>query len=70
MSTDRRNKFTTMPGEIESLGLSIPKRLKEIVDNVPRSPLDRETYLSNLVKTGTITTDDVEFLTDSGALQI
>jgi len=67
---DRRDKFITASGEIESTGLSIPNSLKSVVTNAPKGDqASIENYLSNLVRTGKITTDEATFLIDSGALQ-
>lgn len=71
MAIDRKAKFTTMdPDEIEvSEGISIPTKLKPVVANAPKDVMATNAYLSGLVKAGKITTDDVDFLIDSGALQ-
>lgn len=69
MAIDRSAKFITVPGEIESTGLSIPKSLKPIVTNAPQEDKAIEDYLSELVKVGKITADELTFLIDSGALQ-
>jgi len=69
MAVDRRDKFITAPGEIESTGLSIPNSLKSIVANAPQDDQAIDGYLSRLIKAGTITTDEATFLMDSGALQ-
>jgi len=69
MAIDRSAKFITMPGEIESTGLDIPKSLKPIVTNAPQDAQEIEGYLSTLVQEGKITADEVTFLIDSGALQ-
>lgn len=71
MAIDRKAKFTTMsPDEIEvSEGISIPKSLKPVVANAPKEERAIGQYLKDLVGSGKITTDDVTFLIDSGALQ-
>lgn len=70
MAIDRKAKFTTMsPDEIKvSEKISIPKSLKPIVANAPKDNQGISVYLADLVKTGKITTDDVTFLIESGAL--
>lgn len=68
MVIDRREKFIAGEG-ITKEGLSIPKRLKSVVANAPTDQADTDAYLSGLVRAGQITTDDVTFLIDSGALQ-
>jgi hypothetical protein len=60
---DRKKMFEIKPLEIE------PDNLKSIVANAPQGDQAIEVYLSRLVRAGKITTDDVTFLIDSGALQ-
>jgi hypothetical protein len=71
MVIDRKARFTTMsPDEITvSPGLSIPNSLEPIVSNAPKEKEAIDQYLKDLVADGKITTDDVTFLIDSGALQ-
>jgi hypothetical protein len=69
MAIDRRAKFTTRPGEIEGIGLSIPNSLKSVVAKAPKTPEAINQYLKDLVANGTITADDATFLIDSEALQ-
>lgn len=71
MAVDREAKFTTTsPDEIEVSGeISIPAKLKPVVANAPKNAEATDAYLARLVKAGKITTDDVDFLIDSGALQ-
>ncbi len=60
---DRMEMFEIEPLEIE------PDNLKSIITNAPKGDQAIREYLSGLVKTGKITTDDATFLIDSGALQ-
>lgn len=49
--------------------IDLPDNLKDIVDNAPKKDESIGQYLKDLVAAGTITTDDVTFLIESGALQ-
>lgn len=71
MAINRKARFTTIsPDEIQvSDGISIPKSLETVVANAPQDNEAIEQYLKNLVSDGTVTTDDMAFLIDSGALQ-
>jgi hypothetical protein len=52
-----------------SANVDLPDNLKSIVSDAPKGNQAIGAYLSRLVKTGKITTDDVTFLIESGALQ-
>lgn len=62
-------KYTYKSGDLIALGPSIPNSLEPVVANAPKGDQAIAVYLSKLVKSGEITTDDVDFLIDSGALQ-
>jgi hypothetical protein len=49
--------------------INLPSSLKSVVSNAPQGDQAIGIYLSDLVKVGKITTDDVTFLIDSGVLQ-
>lgn len=57
-------------GEIDGDIISnIPDNLKDVISNAPQGSRAIGQYLKDLVANDTITTDDVTFLIDSGALQ-
>lgn len=58
-----------MKEENSDIIFDIPDKLQSVIDDAPGGDKAIGQYLKNLVANDTITTDDVTFLIDSGALQ-